>query len=1071
MSAYVPKSKFKEEDGPDITANKLNREFRRLARSNKAVATTPPTSITGAAISSGGGGGGTVPTTLEALSDVLISSPSSGDTIEYNGTKWINIPLTTTNVPEGTNLYYTDVRARLALSATTPILYNNATGALTFAGLALAALSDVSIGVPSNGDLLHYVLGTTKWTTFTPTYISGNQTITLSGNVTGSGATAITTTIAANAVALSMLAQQTAPIYLGRHTAGLGNIEAVTPANLKSDLSLVNGDVGLGLVENTALSTWSGTANVVTVGTIVTGTWNALFSAGIITLTAMANIANNTYLGNRSGGAAAPSAVTLANLKTDLSLTGTNSGDQTITLTGDITGSGVGSFATTLKNTGPGVGTYTSVTIDIQGRVTAGSNPGFLTTIAANYVTLAMLAQQTAPVYLGRHTAGLGNIEAVTPANLKSDLSLVKADVGLSLVENTALSTWAGTANITILGTIATGVWNAGAVTSSGAGSFTGLTVGTLAGVLKGTAGVVSGGATTSDVPEGTNLYFTNARAVSAVGISGSIANTQVAVGTGVNTLGGSANLTFDGSSMFRVSFTGVVGTEIGTQGPVVYSYGSTPLLFFRASSGTFASPGYPLAGGFLGIINAAGWDVSAGTWQRNARLNFKPAENWTATAQGTYTELLLTYLTTKTLATAWSVTPSSTTLDFQIPNGGLYLGDITVGLDPLSTGCTNLISATPTLANTQTSLVLVGRDKGATLSSIGQINFGHYNSGTWYRNAFINGETDSLVDAGRISLFTKPTGGALARRLIIDSVGDVTIGATAYTGTGSLYVGDVVSSGNFKNTGVGNNLITGLLRWYADNTYDIGSALVGRPRNLYLGSNFASGGTVTVTAPSSASTTALTITGTFTATGAVNASFMAPTMTVAPAGASGSNYIAMDATAYVTGGVAYSQTGPGAGVVGLRGTVTIHATGATPNSVSALTGMIYSDTGSPTVTNGYVVSARWAKAGTPNITNAYGVYIQNCTWAVTNNYGLYIEAISGGVTLNYAIYTNAGLVRFGGAFGCNAATPQTAAASGGALAAYVTGVFGLDTGAHMLALYNQVVAIRAALVANGIMS
>jgi hypothetical protein len=54
---------------------------------------------------------------------------------------------------------------------------------------------------------------------------------------------------------------------------------------------------------------------------------------------------------------------------------GTNTGDQTITLTGDVTGSGTGSFAATLAASGATAGTYTSVTVDTKGRVTAGTNP------------------------------------------------------------------------------------------------------------------------------------------------------------------------------------------------------------------------------------------------------------------------------------------------------------------------------------------------------------------------------------------------------------------------------------------------------------------------------------------------------------------------------------------------------------------------------------------------------------------------------------------------------------------------------------------------------------------------
>lgn len=66
---------------------------------------------------------------------------------------------------------------------------------------------------------------------------------------------------------------------------------------------------------------------------------------------------------------------------------------------------------------------------------------------------------------------------------------------------------------------------------------------------------------------------------------------------------------------------------------------------------------------------------------------------------------------------------------------------------------------------------------------------------------------------------------------------------------------------------------------------------------------------------------------------------------------------------------------------------------------------------------------------------------------------------------------TMSGTLAVTGAFGCNAAAAQTAFASGGALAGYVTGAFGLDSDANMSALHALVVANRAALVANGIMS
>jgi hypothetical protein len=54
-------------------------------------------------------------------------------------------------------------------------------------------------------------------------------------------------------------------------------------------------------------------------------------------------------------------------------------GNQTIVLSGDITGSGTNAIATSLSATGVVAGTYKSVTVDLKGRITSATNPTTLT--------------------------------------------------------------------------------------------------------------------------------------------------------------------------------------------------------------------------------------------------------------------------------------------------------------------------------------------------------------------------------------------------------------------------------------------------------------------------------------------------------------------------------------------------------------------------------------------------------------------------------------------------------------------------------------------------------------------
>lgn len=115
-------------------------------------------------------------------------------------------------------------------------------------------------------------------------------------------------------------------------------------------------------------------------------------------------------------------------------------------------------------------------------------------------------------------------------------LSVTASDIGLNLVENTALSTWAGTTNITTLGTIATGVWSGTAIGETKGG--TGLTSYAQGDILYATA--------TNDLAK--LAKDTNAtRSLTNTGASNAPAWAQVVLTTGVTGVlppanGGSGN-------------------------------------------------------------------------------------------------------------------------------------------------------------------------------------------------------------------------------------------------------------------------------------------------------------------------------------------------------------------------------------------------------------------------------------------------------------------------------------------------------------------------------------------------
>lgn len=80
------------------------------------------------------------------------------------------------------------------------------------------------------------------------------------------------------------------------------------------------------------------------------GSQVATIANNAVTNAKLDDVNTQTFKGRTTAGTGDPEDLTIAQAKTMLNLSGTNTGDQTITLTGDVTGSGTGSFAATIGN-------------------------------------------------------------------------------------------------------------------------------------------------------------------------------------------------------------------------------------------------------------------------------------------------------------------------------------------------------------------------------------------------------------------------------------------------------------------------------------------------------------------------------------------------------------------------------------------------------------------------------------------------------------------------------------------------------------------------------------------------
>ena len=351
---------------------------------------------------------------------------------------------------------------------------------------------------------------------------TGDQTITLSGDVTGSGTSGITTTIGTNVVTLAKFQQIATNTLLGRTTALTGNVEVLSASQVRTLLSINN-------VENTALSTWTGSTNITTLGTVTSGTWNG---------TAI----GDTYISSSSAWNAKENSLTFSTGLTRSVNTITVNAIQNITKLSNLTNNGF--VKTSLGDGTLSVDTNTYLTgnqtITLSGDVSGSGSTSISTTIGANVVTLAKFQQIATSSILGRITGSTGNVEVLTGTQATTLL-----DTFTTSLKGLVPSSGGGTTNFLR----ADGTWAAppggGGGTPGGIDTQVQFNDG---GNFGGDAGLTYN-KTTDTLSAGT-LALTNALTVSNGGTgAGSFTSGRILYGNGTSALSTSANLTFDSSS------------------------------------------------------------------------------------------------------------------------------------------------------------------------------------------------------------------------------------------------------------------------------------------------------------------------------------------------------------------------------------------------------------------------------------------------------------------------------------------------------------------------------------------
>jgi hypothetical protein len=319
---------------------------------------------------------------------------------------------------DGTTITLPSVTGTVALDnqtmylGTTAVAINRVSGSLTLSGV------DISGSAGS---------ATTATTATKATNLAGGNGTTLLGAIGYQSGTDTTTLLSPNTTASKLFLSQTGT--------GTNGAAPAWSAVSKSDVGLAN-------VENTALSTWAGSANITTLGTVATGTWNA------------------TTIGISKGGTGQTTAVAAFDALAPTTTLGDviyHNGTDNVRLAGNTT-----STRKFMRQTGNGTVSAAPAwdiltDADVPSALTGKTYNGLTLTAAATGFTVA--GGTTSKTLTVSNTLTLAGTDAST-LNIGAGGTLGSA----AYTASTAYAPAAGSASIVTVGTITSGTWTGSAV-------------------------------------------------------------------------------------------------------------------------------------------------------------------------------------------------------------------------------------------------------------------------------------------------------------------------------------------------------------------------------------------------------------------------------------------------------------------------------------------------------------------------------------------------------------------------------------------------------------------------------